>query len=629
MSACGPKRSSRGRARTCATASTGPSRSRSHRTTRRGSTSAVSTSTATEDHGRTWVEASPDLTHDRAEDQRRTGGLTLDDAGPTLGPSIFALAESPLEAGQLWVGTNDGRIQLSRDHGETWNDVAPNLPDAPERGTVSNVEPSRHQNGVAYVTLDAHREGDFAPHVYKTADFGATWTKITGGLPTPTRASEVVLGWAHCVIEDPARPGLLYLGTEGGVFVSFDDGGAWQPLQNNLPPAPVHWLVVQDHFQDLVVGTYGRGYWILDDLTPLQHLADSGTAAEASEPAILPPRPAYRFRQRDATQQQPNDPVAGENPPWGASLHVVLPERADGVEVPDLAVEIVDSGGRVVRTLDDVPSEPGLHRVYWNFLHDESTQPKLRTKAFGNSKIPLPDAGWRNLPDGGTLANFALPGTYTVRLTVDGEAASEASLDVLADPNTTATAEDLRQQFELTETLVDLAERSAMLIDEAEWLRAQLIDLDTRLSALDLESDSEAADSEDDAEDENGSSDSENEGDESTSLTAAIDALDEAIREVEGRFFDLRLTNAGQDTLRWKRLIWAKLGQLTWHVQSGDFAPTASQREVAALLAERIEAAEADFRRILDEDVPALRERLAAEDLAFPIVDPGYGEVEE
>ncbi|MEM8930667.1 MAG: sialidase [Acidobacteriota bacterium] len=574
----------------------------------------------TEDHGHTWAEISPDLTHDRVEDKQRTGGLTLDDAGPTLGPSVFDLAESPIEAGQLWAGTNDGRVQLSRDHGETWTDTAPALPAAPTGATVSNVEPSRHTNGVAYLTLDAHRENDFAPHVYKTADFGASWTKIVDGLPAPERDGEVVLGWAHCVVEDPVVPGLLYLGTEGGVFVSTDDGGSWQAMQSNLPPAPVHWLVVQDHFQDLVVGTYGRGFWILDDLTPLQHLA----AHEVTAPAILPPRPAYRFRGRDDVQQQPDDPVAGTNPRWGASLHVLLPEAADGdVDPTAFELDVVDSAGRVVKTFDELPSDPGLHRIYWEFFHDETTEPKLRTKPHGNSKIALPDRGWRPLPDGGNLAGFALPGTYALRLTADGDTVSEATLEVLADPNTTATAADLEAQFELTEQLVDLAERSATLINEAEWLRAQLVDLGARIAVLDLDEDS-PVESDEPADD----SEAASEAEVGTDIASRIDALDEAVREVEGRFFDLRLTNAGQDTLRWKRLIWAKLGQLYWHVQRGDFAPTASQRQVHALLAERIEAAEADFGRLLDEDVPALRDHLETAGLDSPIVDPAFGVAE-
>ena len=216
----------------------------------------------TKDGGQSWSVISPDLTSNDQSRQKKFGGLTPDDEGPTIWPVVFALAESPLEEGVIWAGTNDGRVQLTRGPQANWKNVTANIPGLPPLGTVSNIETSRFEKGKAYITVDLHQMNDPSPYVFKTEDYGETWNLITSGIP------ETVFSYAHCIREDPVRPGLLYLGTENSLFVSFNDGQSWKSLQTNLPRAPVHWISIQDHFQDLVVATYGRGFWILDDLTP-------------------------------------------------------------------------------------------------------------------------------------------------------------------------------------------------------------------------------------------------------------------------------------------------------------------------------------------------------------------------
>jgi photosystem II stability/assembly factor-like uncharacterized protein len=190
--------------------------------------------------GQSWEIISPDLTSNDPELQQRTGGLTLDDAGPTMAPVVFAIKESPIQEGLIWVGTNDGYVQITRDGGGNWTNVTGNLPGLPERGTVSNVEASRHDAATAYVAVDRHQLGDTEPYLFKTSDYGATWRRIDGGIPRST------FSYTHVIREDPVQPGLLYAGTENGVWVSFDDGGGWHSLQSNLPHTPVHWLVVQE-----------------------------------------------------------------------------------------------------------------------------------------------------------------------------------------------------------------------------------------------------------------------------------------------------------------------------------------------------------------------------------------------
>ena len=566
----------------------------------------------TDNGGQTWVRISDDLTTNDPELQKRTGGLTLDDAGPTLGPSLFAVAESPIAEGQIWTGSNDGRLHLTRDGGETWQDLSDRLPNLPPHGTISNIEPSPHDAGTVYLTVDRHQEADFKPYVFRSTDGGETWTAIVDGIPESTHS------YAHCVREDPKVPGLLYLGTENGLWVSFDAGDSWQGLQSNLPRAPVHWLEVQPDFQDLVVATYGRGFWILDDLTPLQQLA----AGLPDEPTLLTPRPTYRFRSREPTMMQAGDPVAGHNPVPGAYVHYYLPADAESVRL-----EIRGDDGELVRSLENLDTASGLHRVVWDLRYETTTRPRLRTKPLENSHVLVPDRGWRDLRDGGPLSLLVPPGTFELRLIIEttgrdpsseteteerGEAEREPTrltrnteLELLLDPASRLTAGELAAQYKVLDGLRDLAERSATLINEVEWLRKFLADLEPRLDALEEHL----------AED-----------DETTEATLqdidtvrrGSEALSLELEALQGRFFDLRLTDAGQDTLRWKRLLWAKIGQLAWHVSAGDYPPTDSQVEVYELLRRRLADAEQRGREILNEDLESFRDMLRRADLDGP-----------
>ena len=529
--------------------------------------------------GQSWQEVSPDLTTNDPALQQRTGGLTLDDAGPTIGAALFAIAESPRNPGEIWTGSNDGQVQLSRDNGGTWTNLTDNLPDLPPFGTISNIEPSRHADGTAYLTVDRHQEGDTGSYVYKTEDHGQTWRSIVGDLP------QSLFSYAHCVREDPVRAGLLYLGTENAVWVSLDDGTHWHELRGNLPHAPVHWLEIQPHFNDLVVATYGRGFWIADDITPLQQL---DTETLASGAALLAPRPAYRFRFKEAPFQQPNDPAEGTNPTYGASIHYWLPEAADdedadsgsqaatedgdkieagadeedGEEPPK--IEIFATDGTLVRTYDEIASGPGLHRIHWDLRSERSDQVELRTRPDENPHIPVPDdPGYRRLSDGFRVGYLAPPGAYTVRLTVAGET-FEQPLEVRKDPSSAGTEADIAAQTKLVRHLVDGAQSAAEIINEVEWLRKQIDDLEERLAASDDDSESESGGSE-----------------VVTSVLDRATELDGALRALEGHFFDLRLTGAGQDSLRWKRLLYAKLTYLAAGIGGSDYPPTDQQVAVA------------------------------------------------
>jgi photosystem II stability/assembly factor-like uncharacterized protein len=301
--------------------------------------------------GHSWETISPDLSLNDKEMQQISGGLNPENASIEYANVVFAIAESPLEDGVIWAGTNDGLVQVTRDGGANWTNVTANIPDLPPLGTVSNIEPSRYDAGTTYITVDFHQMNNRDPYVYKTTDYGKTWKSVSSDIPRS------VFSYAHCVREDPVRKGLLYLGTENALYVSFNDGGNWHPLQTNLPHAPVHWLTIQDHFNDLVVGTYGRGFWILDDVTPLQQLTSGVMELDVH---LFAPRPAYRFHFVTSPMSQRADTAVGKNPPYGASRqrrpnHTKSRRKDKGGHQPGL-VEPED--GAIER--GEVENEPSL-----------------------------------------------------------------------------------------------------------------------------------------------------------------------------------------------------------------------------------------------------------------------------
>jgi photosystem II stability/assembly factor-like uncharacterized protein len=570
----------------------------------------------TRDQGHSWEVISPDLTTADPALMRRTGGLTLDDAGPTIAPVVFSIAESPLEPGVIWAGTNDGQVQVTRDAGATWTNVTAALGGLPPLGTVSNIEPSRHAAGVAYLTVDRHQEADTASYVYKTADYGKSWKSLRGDLPQGT------FSYAYCVREDPEVAGLLFLGTENELWVSFDDGAHWRALGAGLPPAPVHWLEIQPQFNDLVVATYGRGFWILDDMTPLRRWAEVEAAGRA---ALFAPRPAYRFQERTAPWSEYQNAAAGTNPEYGALLHYYLPEEVeDGV-----ALVIHDAGGETVRRVEDLEQAAGVHRSVWDLLQERTTEVKLRTKPEEAGLLDLPGSGWRKLTDGGRFSIFSPPGTYTVELEVGGKVLASVALTLLKDPGSAGTEEDIASQMPVLRDLRALIETSSEMVNTSEWARRQLYDLRAALEDLrgaksaTAEEAAQGAEPVAEGEEEEAPAPAAREGEaqakgegagaEGTDLLAAIDALDGKLKALEGLFFDLRLPGAYQDSLRWKRLLNAQLTRLASRISSSDLPPTAAQLEFYAEVKGEVEAAQGTWGRLRDEEIPALNALVAAE----------------
>jgi len=510
----------------------------------------------TNDGGKTWRLLSPDLTRNDTTRQVLSGGLTPDNIGVEYAGVVFAIAESKLEKGQIWAGTNDGLLQLTRDGGKTWTNVSPSGGGVPEWGTVSNIAPSRYDAGTAYVTVDGHQVDNREPWVYRTSDYGKSWKLIVNGIPkTP-------LSYAHWVKEDPVRRGLLYLGAENALYVSFNDGELWQPLQSNLPHAPVHDITVQEHFNDLVIATYGRGFWILDDITPIQQLTTDVTAKEVH---LFAPRPAYRFRFAEPPMSAWYDPVTGQNPPYGASINYWLKSSKDSV-----SIALLDASGKEVRTIKDAPKAAGINRVTWNLLLEQTKEPLVRVAPLYAPNIRAEMAG-KASPSLGRVALLAAPGRYTVRLRV-GDQEFTQPLELRKDPNTPGSEEDIAAQGALAGELSRALDSVVDMTNTIEGVRVQI----ATLKAL-------AKDQKD--------------------VVTAADSLEQKFIGVEEQLTQLRITGRGQDLIRYPAKTGEKLGYLINDIGSTDNAPTASQREVGGVLRQRARAAREELDRIIQGDL--------------------------
>ena len=516
----------------------------------------------TSDAGQSWQEISPDLTLNDKSRQGSSGGLTPDNIGVEYAGVVMSIAESPKQAGVIWAGTNDGLVQVTRDGGKTWTNVTKNMPGLPPWGTFENVEPSHFDAGTAYVSADFHQVNNRDPFIYKTTDFGATWKKITNGIPSS------MLSYVHCVREDPVKRGMLYAGTENGAYISFDDGDTWQPLQMNLPRAPVYWLVVQEQFNDLVIATYGRGFWILDDVTPLRDMSAQVLNADVH---LFAPRPAYRFRAITGEAGGGEDPTVGQNAPYGADINYYLKAAAPG----PVTITISDSRGQAVRTLNDAPRAAGLNRAYWDLRDAAARRITFRTPPEYAEEIPLGPDGTR---DG--QAEFAIlqpPATYTVKLSVGGRDYTQ-QLVVRKDPHSAGTEADIAaQQTTLREIRRDL--QSAIdSVNNTETVRGQIRNLKNLIQ---------------DAE-----------------LRRAADELEQKLMTAEGALAELRATGRGQDNVRWAAKLAQKFNYLASGLQDGDFKPTNQQLAVQKELEDRLKASQGQLGDVMNRDLAAFNDML-------------------
>ena len=515
------------------------------------------------DAGRTWTEISPDLTRNDKSKQGDSGGpITKDQYTVEYYDVVFALAESPKQDGVLWAGTDDGLIHVTRDAGKSWSKVTPK--DLPEWGMVSLIAASPFDAATAYVAVDAHKLDNFKPYIFKTSDFGKSWTKIVGGLPEND--------YVHAVREDPARKGLLYAGTETGVWVSFDDGGHWQALQLNLPNTPIHDLLV--HGNDLTVATHGRSFWVLDDLAPLRQMS----AAIASEDAhLFAPSAATRTR---IGHVEPRRYPIGENPPNGAILYYWLKEAPKEAA----KLEVLDAQGKVIRAFtseqkktaetpdegerdepaENIPAAAGLNRFAWDLRYEVP------------AKIPAAIYDGGNNPAG----PLALPGKYSVRLTVAGKSSTQP-LEIAMDPRVKTSAADLQKQFDLLLKLRDRQEELNRAVLGIRDLRGQLQAIEKRFAA------SESA----------------------KSVIASAADLGKKLTAIEEELIQVNAT-ASEDEANYPTRLNSKFSYLNGVTDSADTAPTAAEEGVFADLNQQLEKQLAQWHEVLAKDLPALNDAM-------------------
>jgi photosystem II stability/assembly factor-like uncharacterized protein len=531
----------------------------------------------TTDGGQTWKTISPDLTLNDKSHEGNSGGITLDNLYTYDAALIYSIALSPVKQGIIWAGTNDGQVSVSRDDGGHWTNVTKNIPDLPPMGTIWNIEPSPFEAGTAYITVNLEQMGNYNAYVYKTADYGQSWRFLSAGIPHTVNSS------AHCVIEDPVRKGMLYLGTDNAVYVSWDDGGHWTSLSNNLPPAPVYWLTIQKRFNDLVIATYGRGDYILDDVTPLR----------AYDPAkhdvqLFTPRPAYRFRAvEDGRMSEPGARVVGENPPYGADLNFSLP-AADA----HASISILDSKGETVRKLE-VKGRPGINRVWWDLRSENGRMPHML--------VAPPDAPWvKNGPKGYHILTgimiprvvrgpLVLPGTYKVQLTAGGQTLSEP-LTVLPDPHSLGTSATLRAEWDFRKEMISEIDQVSEMIEHLEWTRRQLASLEARYGG-------NAA--------------------EKPVVDAAKSLADRAVA-IEGKLIDVYLTDGNEDLNRHPSQLYQKLTAL-YDKDEADEGPTASEIAVNNYFRQWMAQSQAALRQFQQKDVPAFNSLLKSHNLQLAI----------
>ncbi len=537
----------------------------------------------TADRGHSWSAISPDLTRNDKSKQKPSGGdITLDITSVEYYDTVFALAESPLQKGMLWAGTDDGLIHLTRDDGKNWENVTPK--DMPDWSMVSIIDAGHFDAGTAYAAIDRHKLDDFNPVIYRTHDYGKTWTRINNGIPAGA--------YVRAVREDPKVKGLLYAGTETGVYFSMDDGANWQSLELNLPNSPIHDLAIKDN--DLIAATHGRSFWILDDVSPLRQ----ASAAIANEDFHLY-QPATATRLHFPDQVDRKRPV-GDNPPKGAILYYYL--KAKPTDKEEITLDIFDSQGKRVRHLSNLlenkheqppewpdleppsnllPSSAGMNRFAWDFRYDEPVQ--------------TPGAFYAGDAPRGPLVN---PGSYQVKLTVKGRTQS-APIEVVIDPRiqSQVTTADLQQ-------LLDLGVKTQQDIDNLHRAVNQIRGLRANLETLQKWS---------------------SEGTAKNDVIAAAKALDQKMTPVEEQLIQVKMKSS-EGNLRYPNMLNEQYASFNDIITGVDQAPTAQQLQVYEDLHNRLTTQLGKWQEIQRTDIPALNDLMRKSGVPSLTVGSGQGD---
>jgi len=497
----------------------------------------------TTNDGQTWEKISPDLTYADPETLGKTGGvITMDMNGPEIYATVFALAPSHHDINTIWAGSDDGKVFITRNGGKKWNDITPK--ELPKFSRVSIIDESTHSSGTLYLAANRYQVDDRQPYVFKTHDYGKTWTKIITGIKTGH--------FARAIREDPKKKGLLFLATEHGVYVSFNDGELWQSLQLNLPDTPVRDLVIKDN--DVVLGTHGRGFWILDDIEPLREI----NLNSANEPVIL---------------FQPADAIRGL---YNATIQYYLKDVPDSIKI-----EILDAAGKTIRTFIGTQAEykqdptipwwrrgeakpttaKGLNSYSWNLRYPGAT-------TFDGMII------WSGRPALGPKAPI---GDYSVRVTAE-KYTSTKRFKIKINPNLkNITAEDLKKQFELASQIRDKTSEANEAVIDIRSTRKQLLNRVTLTNDKELKADLNA-------------------------LNQKITPIEEALYQVKNR--------SGQDPLNFPIKLNNRLASLRRSVENGDARPTDAAYKVFAELSNELETQLTSLQMLLDSELPKINSQL-------------------
>lgn len=538
----------------------------------------------TTNEGQSWEIISPDLTRDDKSKQGSSGGpITKDNTSVEYYCTIFALAESPVQKGVIWTGSDDGLVHVTRDAGKKWDNITPK--DMPEWIQINSIEASPHDAATAYFAGTMYKSDDFRPYLYKTSDYGKTWKKITSGIPDHA--------FTRVIREDPIRKGLLYAGTETGMYVSFDDGENWRSLQLNLPVVPITDLVIHKRDRDLVAATQGRAFWILDDLTVLHQMKDEIARADVH---LFKPEDTYRSGAGGGFRLPPTATV-GENPASGVVINYWLKEKPKG----EVTLEILDSAGKLIKKFSSAPpqggagqmpggeeggfrfgggparvaTEAGLNRFTWDLRYpDATTFPGMILWA------------------GQTRGPRAVPGAYQVKLTADGKSLTE-SFSVLKDPRIDTTPEAFAKQFELLTRIRDKFSETSEAIIQIRDVRKQVNDTAARVK--DQSNGAKLADA-------------------AKALSAKLTAIEEELYQTKNQ--------SNQDPLNYPIRLNNKLAALGGVVGGSDDAPTDQSYKVYDDLTGRINAQLDKLKQVMATELPAFNKAVRDADIPAVIVKP-------
>jgi photosystem II stability/assembly factor-like uncharacterized protein len=500
------------------------------------------------DHGQTWDRISPDLTtNDPAkQEQEKSGGVTIDNSAAEMYTTIYSISESPKDKNLIWVGTDDGNVQLTRDGGKTWKNVVGNVPGLAKNSWVNWVQAGNFDPGTAYVAFDRHTFGDFAPYLYRTTDYGQTWTPLV-----TAQEAKGIRGYAHVIKEDLVKSSLLFLGTEFGLYVSIDAGQSWAQFKgSHFPNVPVDDLAIQPRANDLVLATHGRGIWIIDDITPLRGLTPDLLTKEAS---FVDARQVQQRIEANGGWANGAAVFVGDNPPDAAVITYYQKSRH---LFGKLKIEVLDASGRVV---DNIPASkrPGLNRVTWSMHEKPPRVPPAAQIAFA-----------------GTSGPRVLPGTYTVRMTKDGKP-YETKLNVVLDRRDKFSEADRQAQYDAANKVRDLFGDESALMDRIVALRAGLTSKAKALPA----------------------------GDESGKAIADFDGKVDAVRK------QIVATTEGGAITGEERLR-EHTDQLYGAILSYEGKPADYQVARIVSLRRELDDARKDFEQLLANDLPKLNEQL-------------------